>query len=154
MTDNHWSYTKSRTVADILADLDAAHITIRPHCPWQNGKVERFHRTLQIERAYRQVFTSNDERNKRCQDGSSTTTTDADTARSADDHRSAECHQPDVRVHLAGDRDDGLAAGVAAGDVVDGRCRLGQRVGPIDDRSQLSAFDQPGEVEQVLSAHR
>ena len=28
----------------------------------QNGKVERFNRTLQIEWAYRQVFLSNDER--------------------------------------------------------------------------------------------
>ena len=62
MTDNHWSYTKSSTVAETLADLGAAHITIRPHCPWQNGKVERFNRTLQTEWAYRQVFTSNDER--------------------------------------------------------------------------------------------
>ncbi len=62
MTDNHWSYTKSSSVAETLADLDARHITIRPHCPWQNGKVERFNRTLQIEWAYRQVFTSNDQR--------------------------------------------------------------------------------------------
>ena len=35
---------------------------IRPHCPWQNGKVERFNRTLQTEWAYRQVFTTNAER--------------------------------------------------------------------------------------------
>ena len=42
--------------------LGAAHVTIRPHCPWQNGKVERFNRTLQTEWAYRQVFTTNDER--------------------------------------------------------------------------------------------
>ncbi len=33
-----------------------------PHCPWQNGKVERFNRTLQVEWAYRQVFLSNDDR--------------------------------------------------------------------------------------------
>lgn len=32
------------------------------HCPWQNGKVELFNRTLQTEWAYRQVFTSNNER--------------------------------------------------------------------------------------------
>ena len=38
------------------------HTLIKPHCPWQNGKVERFNRTLQTEWAYRQVFTSNDER--------------------------------------------------------------------------------------------
>ena len=35
---------------------------ISPHCPWQNGKVERLNRTLATEWAYRQVFTSNDER--------------------------------------------------------------------------------------------
>lgn len=64
MTDNHWSYTKSSSVAEALADLGAAHITIRPHCPWQNGKVERYNRTLQIEWAYRQVFTSNNQRSQ------------------------------------------------------------------------------------------
>lgn len=62
MTDNHWSYTKTKAVADVIDDLGATHKRIRPHCPWQNGKVERFNRTLQIEWAYRQVFESNDER--------------------------------------------------------------------------------------------
>lgn len=62
MTDNHWSYTKSRLVTEVLASIGAQHVTIRPHCPWQNGKVERFNRTLQVEWAYRQVFTSNGER--------------------------------------------------------------------------------------------
>jgi transposase InsO family protein len=60
MTDNAWAYRWS------LRELCAAHgITqkfIRPHCPWQNGKVERLNRTLQTEWAYRQVFTSNAER--------------------------------------------------------------------------------------------
>ena len=37
-------------------------MSIRAHCPWQNGKVERFNRTLQAEWAYRQVFESNDDR--------------------------------------------------------------------------------------------
>lgn len=62
MTDNAWSYTRSTGFTQALADIGAGHITIRPHCPWQNGKVERFNRTLQVEWAYRQVFTSNDER--------------------------------------------------------------------------------------------
>jgi transposase InsO family protein len=62
MTDNHWSYTRSNDLAGILARLGAAHVLIRPHCPWQNGKVERFNRTLQTEWAYRRVFTTNDER--------------------------------------------------------------------------------------------
>jgi transposase InsO family protein len=62
MTDNHWSYKRSNDVAAVIADLDARHVFIRPHCPWQNGKVERFNRTLQTEWAYRQAFTSNTER--------------------------------------------------------------------------------------------
>jgi transposase InsO family protein len=62
MTDNHWSYTRSNDVTAVLAELNAKHKLIKPHCPWQNGKVERFNRTISTEWAYRQVFTSNDER--------------------------------------------------------------------------------------------
>ena len=62
MTDNHWSYRNTRAVAELLDRRGAKHKFIKPHCPWQNGKVERFNRTLQAEWAYRQVFTSNHER--------------------------------------------------------------------------------------------
>jgi transposase InsO family protein len=62
MTDNHWSYKRSRDFADAVAHLKAKHKFIRPHCPWQNGKVERFNRTLQTEWAYWQIFDSNDAR--------------------------------------------------------------------------------------------
>ena len=62
MTDNHWSYTKSASLHALLIQAGITHVLIRPHCPWQNGKVERFNRTLQTEWAYRHVFTSNDER--------------------------------------------------------------------------------------------
>ncbi len=62
MTDNHWSYTHSRAFAQAIETIGARHITIRPHCPWQNGKVERFNRTLQNEWAYKQIYTSNSER--------------------------------------------------------------------------------------------
>ena len=62
MTDNHWSYRKSDDVADAMKTLDATHKFIKPHCPWQNGKVERLNRTLQTEWAYRQVFLSNADR--------------------------------------------------------------------------------------------
>ena len=64
MTDNHWSYTRSNDLAAHLERIKARHVLIKPHCPWQNGKVERFNRTLQIEWAYRQVFRSNDERSQ------------------------------------------------------------------------------------------
>jgi len=62
MTDNHWSYTRSRSLRELLEVRGIRHPLIRPHCPWQNGKVERFNRTLQTEWAYRQVFTTNHER--------------------------------------------------------------------------------------------
>ena len=62
ITDNHFSYRKSNDVRDAIAALGATHKFIKPHCPWQNGKVERFNRTLQVEWAYRQVFLTNAER--------------------------------------------------------------------------------------------
>jgi transposase InsO family protein len=62
MTDNAWNYARSHALAAHLDQLGARHILIRPHCPWQNGKVERFNRTLQTEWAYRQVFTTNHDR--------------------------------------------------------------------------------------------
>jgi len=62
MTDNAWNYRRSSGLRELLARHGIKHKFIRPHCPWQNGKVERFNRTLAIEWAYRQVFTTNDER--------------------------------------------------------------------------------------------
>ena len=62
ITDNHLSYRRSSDVRDAIATLGAKHKFIKPHCPWQNGKVERFNRTLQVEWAYRQVFLTNDDR--------------------------------------------------------------------------------------------
>ena len=62
MTDNAWSYRHGSQLRQLLVHHGIKHKFIRPHCPWQNGKVERFNRTLASEWAYRQVFTSNDER--------------------------------------------------------------------------------------------
>jgi transposase InsO family protein len=62
MTDNAFNYRHGRRLRELLAEHSIRHKFIRPHCPWQNGKVERFNRTLATEWAYRQVFTSNDER--------------------------------------------------------------------------------------------
>jgi transposase InsO family protein len=64
ITDNHLSYKRSAEVAATLERLGVEHLFIRPHCPWQNGKVERFNRTLQIEWAYRQPFASSDDRTR------------------------------------------------------------------------------------------
>lgn len=62
ISDNHFSYRRSHDFADAVAALGAKHLFTKPHCPWQNGKVERFNRTLQVEWAYRQVFDTNAER--------------------------------------------------------------------------------------------
>jgi transposase InsO family protein len=60
MTDNAWAYQHS--IKGVCASIGARQKFIKPHCPWQNGKVERLNRTLVTEWAYRQVFTSNDAR--------------------------------------------------------------------------------------------
>jgi transposase InsO family protein len=60
MTDNAWAYRYS--LREVITALGARQKFIRPHCPWQNGKVERLNRTLTTEWAYRQTFTSNDQR--------------------------------------------------------------------------------------------
>lgn len=39
ITDNHFSYRLSADVAAVTGALGAKHLLIRPHCPWQNGKV-------------------------------------------------------------------------------------------------------------------
>jgi transposase InsO family protein len=64
MTDNAKNYIYSRLFQDALRNLGAAHVTIRPHCPWQNGKVERLNRTLAMEWAYRRPYRSNAQRRR------------------------------------------------------------------------------------------
>ena len=56
LTDNAFNYRHSRDVAAVLAEHGIGHRFIRPHCPWTNGKVERFNRTLQKEWGYRRVY--------------------------------------------------------------------------------------------------
>src|SRR3954454_12808240 len=57
MTDNAWAYRKS--LPKVCAAAGITQKFIKPHCPWQNGKVERLNRTLATEWAYRRPFTSN-----------------------------------------------------------------------------------------------
>jgi transposase InsO family protein len=58
LTDNAKNYLISREFAAAITAVGARHKTIKPHCPWQNGKVERFNRTLQTECT--RVFGSRD----------------------------------------------------------------------------------------------
>jgi transposase InsO family protein len=59
LSDNALNYRQSNDFAAAVAALGARQKFIKPHCPWQNGKVERFNRTLATEWAYRQVYVSN-----------------------------------------------------------------------------------------------
>jgi transposase InsO family protein len=60
LTDNAWAYKYS--LRGVCTDLGTRQKFIKPHCPWQNGKAERFNRTLATEWAYRRVYASNDHR--------------------------------------------------------------------------------------------
>lgn len=62
LSDNALTYRRSIAFRDAVAALGAQQRFIRPHCPWTNGKAERFNRTLQIEWAYRRRYDSNRER--------------------------------------------------------------------------------------------
>ena len=52
MTDNGWSYTHNRSLAELLARREIRHLTTAPFRPRTNGKVERFHQTMAREWAY------------------------------------------------------------------------------------------------------
>ena len=62
ITDNAKNYRISRDFAAAASAIGARQKFIRPHCPWTNGKVERFNRTLGTEWAYSRIFASNHDR--------------------------------------------------------------------------------------------
>ena len=49
MTDGAWSYTHNRALRDLFAERDIRHIVTPPYTPRWNGKVERFHQTMERE---------------------------------------------------------------------------------------------------------
>lgn len=62
ITDNAFAYRHSTAFNNAVIALGARQKFIKPHCPWQKGKVECFNRTLATGRAYRQPFTNNQAR--------------------------------------------------------------------------------------------
>jgi transposase InsO family protein len=98
MTDNAWAYRYS--LRELCAAAGIKQLFIRPHCPWQNGKVERLNRTLLSEWAYRQPFTTNDERTAALAPWLEYYNTRDATAPSVDSHPSVDWDQPDGSVHL------------------------------------------------------
>jgi transposase InsO family protein len=49
MTDGAWSYTHNRALRELFAHRDIRHIVTPPYTPRWNGKVERFHQTMERE---------------------------------------------------------------------------------------------------------
>ena len=62
MTDNAWCYTHSRELARLFAERGIRHLTIEPHRPQTNGKVERFQQTMAREWAYGLSYRSSADR--------------------------------------------------------------------------------------------
>jgi transposase InsO family protein len=62
ISDNAWSYTKNRSLRELLADRKIRHLTTKPYTPRTNGKVERFIQTLEREWAYGLVYASSTHR--------------------------------------------------------------------------------------------
>jgi transposase InsO family protein len=64
MTDNGFSYVKSRSLRELLARHGIRHLTTEPYRPRTNGKVERFHQTMAHEWAYGLAYRSHRHRNQ------------------------------------------------------------------------------------------
>jgi transposase InsO family protein len=62
MTDNAWSYTRNRSLRELLAAREIRHLKTKPYRPRTNGKVERFIQTLEREWAYGLIYASSEHR--------------------------------------------------------------------------------------------
>ena len=64
MTDNAWTYTHNRIAPSAAGrSRRSAHLLIRPYTPRINGKVERFHQTMDREWARGQLYRNSSARN-------------------------------------------------------------------------------------------
>jgi transposase InsO family protein len=63
MTDGAWSYTHNRGLRELLSDRHIRHIITPPYTPRWNGKVERFHQTMQREWAKGLRYRNSNARN-------------------------------------------------------------------------------------------
>ena len=62
MSDNAWTYTRNRALAELLNKHAVRHILIPYRRPQVNGKVERYQQTLKREWALGQIYHSSDHR--------------------------------------------------------------------------------------------
>jgi transposase InsO family protein len=64
MTDGAWSYRHNRSLRELLAEHGIRHIITPPYTPRWNGKVERFHQTMDREWARGQIYRNSSARNR------------------------------------------------------------------------------------------
>ena len=64
MTDGAWNYTRNRALAELLAQRGIRHIVTPPYTPRWNGKVERFHQTMEREWAKGLRYRNSTARNR------------------------------------------------------------------------------------------
>jgi transposase InsO family protein len=64
MTDNAWAYTHNRSLRELLHRQRIRHLTTQPYRPRTNGKVERFHQTMQREWGHGVAYRSHRHRNQ------------------------------------------------------------------------------------------
>ena len=64
MSDNAWTYAKSRKLKRLLACHRIKHVLIKPRRPQTNGKVERFHQTMAREWGYGLVYNRSADRRR------------------------------------------------------------------------------------------
>jgi transposase InsO family protein len=62
MSDNAWTYTRNKALAQLLARRGVRHLLIPYRRPQVNGKVERYQQTLKREWALGQVYQSSEHR--------------------------------------------------------------------------------------------
>jgi transposase InsO family protein len=64
MTDGAWSYTRNRDLRELLSAHTIRHIVTPPYTPRWNGKVERFHQTMEREWAKGLRYRNSSARNE------------------------------------------------------------------------------------------
>jgi transposase InsO family protein len=64
MTDNAFSYAKNRSLRELFERRGIRHLRTQPYRPRTNGKVERFHQTMEREWGYGLAYRSHHHRNR------------------------------------------------------------------------------------------
>ena len=64
MTDGAWAYTRNNDLRELFAEREIRHIVTPPYTPRWNGKVERFHQTMEREWAKGLRYRNSTARNR------------------------------------------------------------------------------------------